>query len=500
MRGWKFASFLVLAVGAIARVYALDLKPLHHDEGVNGVFLARLFNQGAYQYDPSNYHGPTLYYFGLVTTSLFGLNTFAIRLTTALFGVGTIWLVLALRKHLGSTGSLAAAALLALSPGAVYLSRYFIHESLFLFFTLGLVVAALYFLETKRTVYLALAAGAGALLFATKETAFISAAVLWLAFALVKLYAGFTPPARSISPAGARRVVFYALVSLVVFASVFILFYSSLFTHFAGVSDAFKAFEFWARTGSEQHVRPWYRYLQWLVAEEAPLVALAAIGVGVAIFKAAGHKKTGHKKTGHKMAGDTAGDRFAAFAALWVTGIIAAYSLVPYKTSWLTLNFIIPLAITAGHAVNEIYKRSIKLAAFIMLLSLSISACRMISLNFFRYDDAAYAYVYAHTQRDMLGLVEEIDRQAARQGAGAETTIAVLSPDYWPLPWYLRDYKRVGYYGRLVATDDAIVIGSVEQEPDLETSLGSRYELVSYYSLRPGIILVLYARKDLSNP
>ncbi|HKY06279.1 MAG TPA: hypothetical protein VJQ56_15390, partial [Blastocatellia bacterium] len=256
--------------------------------------------------------------------------------------------------------------------------------------------------------------------------------------------------------------------------------------------DAFKAFEFWARTASEQHLRPWHRYLEWLVREETPLAALGAAGAAAAIFKAATYKTAGDKTTGGKVF-----DRFALFAALWVVGIITAYSLVPYKTSWLTLNFIIPLAISAGYAVSKIYERSAKLAAFVLILSLGLSAYRMISLNFFRYDDAAYAYVYAHTGREMLGLVEEIERQAHRQATGAETTIAVVSADYWPLPWYLRDYKRVGYYGRVVATDDALVIGSVEQEPGLETSLGDRYEMVSHYPLRPGVTLVLYARKDL---
>ena len=43
----------------------LALKPLHHDEGVNGFFLTNLFRDGVYKYDPANYHGPTLYYIAL---------------------------------------------------------------------------------------------------------------------------------------------------------------------------------------------------------------------------------------------------------------------------------------------------------------------------------------------------------------------------------------------------------------------------------------------------
>ena len=154
-RTWFIAAVAILLIAAVLRLYDLDLVPLHHDEGVNGNFLTRLVREGAYRYDPQNYHGPTIYYFaaffpwvlrflfGTAAQDKYGLNTITIRLVPALFGLATVWLVLLLRRHLGWIGSLAAALLLAISPGAVYLSRYFIHEPLFVFFTLGLVVAAL---------------------------------------------------------------------------------------------------------------------------------------------------------------------------------------------------------------------------------------------------------------------------------------------------------------------------------------------------------------------
>ena len=75
---------------------------------------------------------------GTAAQDKYGLNTFTIRLVPALFGLGTVWLVLLLRRRLGSVGTLASiGGKLAVSPGAVYLSRYYIHETLFVFFTLG---------------------------------------------------------------------------------------------------------------------------------------------------------------------------------------------------------------------------------------------------------------------------------------------------------------------------------------------------------------------------
>src|SRR5205814_1249206 len=117
-----------------------------------------------------------------------GLTTFNVRFVPAIFGVATIWLALLLRKRLGSIGALSAAGLIAISPGAVYLSRYFIHESLFVFFTLAIVVACLKYYDTTRTVYLILAAISAALMTATKETWIINGPVLLIALITTSVY------------------------------------------------------------------------------------------------------------------------------------------------------------------------------------------------------------------------------------------------------------------------------------------------------------------------
>src|SRR5215831_20841280 len=112
-RVWGIGCVVVLGIGAVLRLYHLDLVPLHHDEGVNGNFLVRLVRDGAYQYDPANYHGPSLYYFsaiiawilrflfGVQAQNTYGLNTNTIRFVTAAFGIATIALVLTLRRRLG---------------------------------------------------------------------------------------------------------------------------------------------------------------------------------------------------------------------------------------------------------------------------------------------------------------------------------------------------------------------------------------------------------------
>jgi hypothetical protein len=121
----------------------------------------------------------------------------------------------------------------------------------------------------------------------------------------------------------------------------------------------------------------------------------------------------------------------------------------------------------------------------------------MARLNFYHYDDDKYPYVYAHTYREFLPLVAELEELAKRAGSGRQTGITVTAPEYWPLPWYLRDYERIGFFGRMAETQEPLVVGSDDQEAELEAALGDRYTRVNSYPLRPGVSLVLYARRDL---
>jgi predicted membrane-bound mannosyltransferase len=156
-RMWFGAAAFIVAVATFLRFYDLTLKVMHHDEGVNGFFLKNIITDGTYKYDPANYHGPTLYYIALAFVKILGFETFGIRASVAVFGVLMVVLVLYLKDYLGRTGTLIAAALVALSPGMVFISRYFIHEIFFVFLSLAIVVSVLFFIEKKEAGYGAVA-------------------------------------------------------------------------------------------------------------------------------------------------------------------------------------------------------------------------------------------------------------------------------------------------------------------------------------------------------
>jgi hypothetical protein len=73
-----------------------------------------------------------------------------------------------------------------------------------------------------------------------------------------------------------------------------------------------------------------------------------------------------------------------------------------------------------------------------------------------------------------------------------------VDSDYWPLPWYLRQFKRVGWWDRL-ATDPfaPVMIVSAKWGAGLDDRSGKKWLMVGYFELRPKTFLELYVQYDL---
>ncbi|HEX7289158.1 MAG TPA: flippase activity-associated protein Agl23 [Candidatus Angelobacter sp.] len=514
--GWQWACLGLLAGAAILRLFELAAKVLHHDEGVNGLFMTNLFRNGYYHYDPSNYHGPTLYYAGLVTTTVnaifygkYGLSTFAVRLVTAVFGIALVWLFLCLRRQLGTFGAFSAGVLAAVSSGLVFFSRYFIHEILFVFFTLGVVVAVLWYQETRQPKYLFLAAASLAMLGATKETWIITVAVWLLALLCTQAWMYLRrrgreePAAKRARPAPAPNTSPASLpaeepwsqaqlyiTAAAVFVAVWVLFYSSFFTNFPqGVYDSVRTFTYWFKTGRTDDLADYWTYLKWLVwrmpaGDFRPGAELAAMALGF---------------LGTITALAKAQSRFAVFTAFWSLGMLAAYSLVPYKTPWLALSIVTPFIVMAGYFLQQMYEDwRLKAFAVVLLAAAAVgSLYQAIDTSFWSYDDENQTYSYAHSKRDLLNLVDEVERIAAGNAAGKNIGITVMANEHWPLPWYFREYPHAGFYGKVVPTSEPMAIVHESQMSDAVRTLGDNYRLFSVHVLRPGNRLYLFLRKDV---
>ncbi len=525
-------KFICIAVFIIAVVVAawlrfdqIGIKPFHHDEGVNSYFLLNLAHTGNYKYDPTNYHGPTLYYFALIALRIFGENDLALRLSPILFGLLTVAMVWLLRRQLGRFGTPVAAFLLALSPCLVYYSRDFIHEMSFGCFSLGVVVGMWRYGESKKFVWLALASVSAGLLFATKETAIVTALVLTIAIICAAVWdlarllireRRFTP-ATLISELRCDLVAVlptldHLFAAIIIFIFINVFFYSSLFTNSQGVRDAVKSVVMWTGRSGNEHVKSFWYYFGILFKLELPLLIGSLLAGLIVVWR---------------------GTRFWLFVAAWTLGITLAYSIIGYKTPWLMISFVIPMALVCGYAAEQIFQLlpmiSLRLMWTAVIITVLIFCGRLAwKVNFQFYDDngneagyftefgkmrelkpyvdGQYGYVYAQTDRRLLGLVEEIKREAAKMPTGEATGIYVASPDYWPLPWYLRDYNQTAYTGSWPVAlgekpniSQPIVIANASQQSYLEGIAGWRRGVQSYV-LRPGVELMLFIRDDNPQP
>lgn len=478
-------ALAVLAVAMFLRCQDLSLRPFHHDEGVNGFFESRLLREGVFKYDPSNYHGPTLYYLTLPLVAVLGLSDAAVRGSTVIFGLLTVFVLWRLLARSSQAMALAAAALLATSTGAVFYSRYFIHESLFVAFTLFIVASSPWREGRERWRFIATGLSLG-LLFATKETAFVSVGAL-IGGAIVGawLVQGTSPlaVARGIRPFALEHAE-NLLQGALAFAASAGLLYSSFFRNPVGILDAFRTFAFWTKTAVRDHENPWYQHVSWLREADPVLIYLGFLGILLAFARRRSF--------------------IAVMASVWALLLFAAYGVVKYKTPWLGLNMLLPLAITAGYLLSEIASVSFlsgrlsmrPVAMVLTLFAAGFSATKSWDLETKNYDDETHPYLYAHTQRTFIPFVRLIEERAAALGTGTETGVAVFAPENWPLAWYLRDFRNAGYWGEFKSDVNVdMYVGSVEQDGALALKLGNGFERFGPYNMRGVVNLVLYVKK-----
>ncbi|HSA94674.1 MAG TPA: flippase activity-associated protein Agl23 [Acidobacteriota bacterium] len=513
--------FLVAFAGALLfRFVRLDVRPMHNDEANQAAKFGELLEKGDYVFDPQDHHGPTLYYLTLPaawaagTRTFAGLDEFTLRAVPALFGAGLLLLLLLYGGSISREAALAAAVLAAISPALTYYSRFYIQETLLVFFLAGLVGTGWRYARTRKAGW-ALAAGVSAgLLLATKETSLLLLAGLAAAFVLV---AGLeTVPVRHgrvVSDGSSwvwrdQRVklpaAFHIALFVIAAAAVAALFYSSFFRNPEGLAAAFKAVGASITRGTHPgvHAHPWDYYLRILaypgasagpIRSEAFLLFLAVAG-GIAAFS-------------RETAGD-ASSRFARFLLFFTVITGTVYSLIPYKTPWNVLPLYFGLVLLAGNGVALLLKISrLRLVKIIILallapgfVNLAVQAYRA---DFVDHSNPANPYAYAPTSPDLLRLVAAVDRAAAVSPNGQNLLVEVVArPDEtWPLPWYFRKLGRVGYWTSVEAAAKDVPLGRAEVvitsasfADQVAALLGDAYDQ-NFFGLRPEVPLCLFTKR-----
>lgn len=522
MNRWGALAVLLAVAGALAlRLPRLDARPLHNDEGINAYKLVELWETGKHTYDPHEFHGPTLYYFSLPFLWLSSardateLTEITLRLVPLVFGTGLILLLLPLAGGLARSATIWAAILLAVSPAMVFYSRYFIHEMLLVFFTLFTLAAGWRYVETRRSLWAALAGLGLGLMYATKETFVLSVAAMGLATLATVWWNDWRRRRSAVAPGetatlqtspftlrpflafwNGRHVALAVLVAVVVS----LLLFTSFFTNARGPLDSVLTYLPWLERagGQSPHIHPWTFYFErlfWFQQPKGPLwsegliLVLAVVGMAVAFC------------SNRTLIGNATLARFLTFYTMILTGI---YTVISYKTPWCLLNFQLGMILLAGigaAALWQLCRR--KLTAIIVAATLFAGTAHLTWQAWHASQthaaDRRNPYVYAHTSPNMLKLVERVEAIARMAPAGHETVIKVFSPDsYLPLPWYLRRFAHVGWWDGVPPDPYApIIIASPKLQARLDDESDKAYLMTGMYELRPGSFLELYVEIEL---
>jgi uncharacterized protein (TIGR03663 family) len=497
--------FLAFAIALAFRCPELGLRPMHGDEAVHAMKFGELWEKGAYQYDPNEYHGPSLYYLTYGISKVSAAPSFErfsearLRVVPVVFGVGLVLLAFLVSDGLGRGATVWAGVLTALSPAMVFYSRYYIHEILLVFFAFLIIVAGWRYWKSGRVAWAVLAGAGMGLMHATKETFVFSVAAGCAALALTKVWGD-----RMGEPPSSRKTPWsHWAAALAAWAVVAVVLFSSFFTHWSGVGDSLKTYIPWfdRAAGASPHGHEWWFYLKRLawfheakgpVFSEMLILGLSLIGLHCAI-------------TG-KGVGD--GHRgFVRFLGFYTAILTVIYCAIDYKTPWCLLSFWQGMILLAGVGAATLWRRAKGRRwtryAFVVLLGAGLAHLGVESalVNGEFSSARQNPYVYAHTSEGVLELTSMVEGIVAASSNDTNIVVQVAAPehDYWPLPWYFRNFKQVGFYDALPRSfppEKSIVILSTRFQ-DTEPLFQDSRVNVGIQELRPGVFLQLYISKDI---
>jgi uncharacterized protein (TIGR03663 family) len=175
---WEKTLYIILIILALStRLWGLGDRVQSHDESLHTKFSWDLYAGRGFSHTPLM-HGPFLFHVTALSYFLFDDNDFTARLPVALMGIAIVAFPYFLRRWLGRAGALVTSFLLLISPSISYYSRYIRHDIPIILWTLIAILAVFSYLRDGRDRWLYFLAAAVSLMFATKEVAFIYAAII----------------------------------------------------------------------------------------------------------------------------------------------------------------------------------------------------------------------------------------------------------------------------------------------------------------------------------
>ncbi|HPS55682.1 MAG TPA: TIGR03663 family protein [Sedimentisphaerales bacterium] len=473
------ALLLATIIALTLRGFGLTQRPMHTDEAVHAIKFIDLLEHGQYRYDPIEYHGPALNYFTLAAAWFEGAKTsleideYTLRVVPVVFGVLIVLLFFLFYDGLGSKALVFGAFLTAISPAFVFYSRYYIQEILLVFFTFAFIAGVWRYWQSRKIKWVIASGVSAGLMHATKETCVIAFGAIFIS-ALIVFF--LSRKDRQFLDSFKKISTEHIVVGILSAGFISALFYSSFFTNMSGVVDSFLTYKSYLTKAGENkfHIHNWYYYLERLVYfksgdgpiwSEGFIVVLAVVG-----FVLAAAKKV---PTGVNVF-------LARFVAFYTLIMVVVYSAVAYKTPWCCLGFLHGMIILAGIAMQAIVEvgKSRVVRGFVWVVCIAgLGHLAFQSyLGCYKYDsNPVNPYVYAHTSKDIFKMVDKVKQAALLSGYGDNLAVDVVcsNSDYWPLPWYLRQFKNVAWESEMNFSREAepVIIISPDLQNDLMKKL-----------------------------
>jgi uncharacterized protein (TIGR03663 family) len=451
-RRWPWLALVVLSLAL--HLWGLGDRSYHHDEAIHAHSAFNLLRNGIYRYDPT-YHGPLLYYLTAGTYAVLGDSDFTARLPIALSGVLLIAVAWTLRRPFGGRAAWWMALLATLSPTVLYYGRFLRMDVLEMLTASAAGVAAWRGIRGSPSAWL-WAGGWTALAFATKENAYVTAALVvatWSILTSVSMLRG--------SPLGVRPYLERHGWPMLGGVAVAVLVSVPIFTiGFSYPEDWFfpgKAISYW--WGQHEIARvagPWWYHLPRLALYEfLPLLLATAWMIR-------------RRRRLRPLE-----------IALYLFGVlsIVMYAYLREKVPWLGTHQVWPFLPLAGAQLAHLFgPAGGRWGRGLAAVGLAATVWVSIQANFV-WDEISpnlpntEALIYVQTCPELKPVVADGVRLYAE---GADPAAAVGGEAGWPLTWYWRrtptwwDLPKPGMRPPLVLCDP-------EQEAEARRRLGPGY-------------------------
>jgi len=453
-------TLIFLLIAALTRFVLLDNKPIHFDESINMWFVERIWTDGFFRYDPTNYHGPMMFYLIQFVQLFTGFDYLSTRWAATIFSFLT--LVILWFGPLKQRGALRwAAVFLLMSPAMGFYGRSGIHESTFVFFQVLGFLSFHYLVEKdfKKFWLLFIASLLG--MMALKET-FL---VLILAFGPAALVVLATERKKVVLKKWTQDLVksfktpevYFPLLGMFL---LFLGFYSGFGGNPKGLADFFVALAPWLKTGVQGagHEKSFWTWILWMGKYEFAILAGFVLSLPFII-----------------------NNKWIRFYFVFTFFLWLIYSLIPYKTPWCIISILWPFAILAGFGVDEFIKKFSGAAKqaplYIGLVALFGGEAYFLNQTIYKNPiDMDHPYVYVNSTYPMKEFIEKTQQLLVENPVLRAQTIQIGTEESWPIPIVFHKTYTLSYFRTNAKVEENALMYMVDFQDQkiIEDTLKSR--------------------------